>query len=269
MFKKILISSAVLAMILAIIFGNDFASVVGTARDNVQDKAEQIVGLGFKIDRAKHAMKGANEEIYEANRTLATLEVTIKDTKNKLADYKKRETEATRALTILKDRYEESPSYGGGSSDADAAKQKDWMHKLQSGANGLSLLRTTILSFDNTLQKYESAHRRMGNTVRENNHLKEEMTMTIQLAMVQLEGLKAQEAAAGINVTGSSSLAEAKKLIDETTREMEIRSRTVELGQDPFGETSITGEIDMANVLGDIESLLGETPDTEKAAELQ
>ena len=93
--------------------------------------------------------------------------------------------------------------------------------------------------------------------------------MQIDLAMVQLEGLRAQEAAAGVSASGSGAMAEAKMLIDDATREMDIRSRTLEIGEDPYGNDSIQADLDMDNVLNDARSLVGKKSPSVAPVELQ
>jgi hypothetical protein len=272
MLKKFFTISAILVILGAILFGSDVISVAGTARDNAQEAAEDILGLEFQIDRAKNSMKGADAEIYDANRTLAELEVTIKGVEAKLRAAKENEIKNSLELVALVDKFEESDYYSVssvGSSSEDQSKQREWKHRIGSSTNRLKLLRATIATYKVTSKKYETAYYKMQDTVQKNNALKGELTMQIDLAMVQLEGLRAQEAAAGVSASGSGAMAEAKMLIDDATREMDIRSRTLEIGEDPYGNDSIQADLDMDNVLNDARSLVGKKSPSVAPVELQ
>lgn len=225
------------------------ATVLNNTRETIDDAA----GLKFKIDRAETALKGADSEIYESQRNLAELGVSIKKQEKALIANRQAEKQQKTALKTLHAKYEAS-GFGARPSEESAALAR----RLDASQAKLLLIKKRVEMNEVVLAQYKDSYSKCQEHVQLQMRSKEEVALGIATAQISLDGLKMREMAAGVRSSTSSSLANATALLAKVSEEVDIRLETLNINDDPYRDANSLAVINEAQVLQSVESLLSE-----------
>ena len=245
--KKALLGLAALCAIGALLFGRDLPSIAGTALMNTRESAEDFLGLEFQVDRVRQTLQGSNQEMKEQRRLVAELRVSIQDLEVEIQQLESKEGGHRAQVQRLVELFEQS---GNGARDiridgesGDVKSGVEVEQALQSQVASLQGVQKALEMRRAVLAEYKLSFSKGLAFVGQQKQRKDELQMALNTADLELDSLKMREAASGLNLEGSGSLAEAANLLSGLGHEIDVRLATLDLGENPYEDIFLEGRV--------------------------
>jgi septal ring factor EnvC (AmiA/AmiB activator) len=223
--KKGLVTAALGAGVLALLFGTAAPSYVRTAFHRFRDNTKHNIPVQFEIERARQEVAHLEPAIKENIEELARAEEDVKDLNSEIADMQKRHDKDGKEIAALRDslRNGDLRLAGGASYTADDVKRA-LAHKF----DHYMQVKKIIAEKERTLQAKErsvGSAREMLNTIKI-----ERAALLAKIDEIEAKN-KAIEAASAQNKFhfDETPLAEVKKTISELEKRVNVKARTADL----------------------------------------
>ncbi len=225
MIKKVLISTAALALVGTFVFGRDAFTYVKTSAHSVRDAIRSQVPLDEEIKVARDLVNNLLPEIDQCKREIAEAEVDVDYRAREVARQeealsKQKEQILARKLDVESGnvRYVvNGQTYSQAQLEQDLARRFKHFKLAEQRLNAeRKLLNTRRQVVDNAKEKLENMMT-----------AKSELQVKIENLDARLQALQAAEAASNVNID-DSRLSRAKELITELNKKLDVRSKLLD-----------------------------------------
>lgn len=236
MIKKTLISGAVVALLLGLLFGRDAVSYIGTSLGMIRESVRDNIPLEFELSRAKRMIKDLEPEIARNMHVIAKEEVEVSNLKKQVNDIDGSLAKSKSEIMRLKSDLDR-----GSSNFVYAGKQYTSKQVETDLAN----------RFDRHKTKEETANRlrqivaaREKGLMAANDKLKAMQAARGQLDVevanleARLELVKVAQTTTEVNFD-NSSLARAKDLLSDIKTRIDVAEKLVNADTGSVGEISL------------------------------
>jgi chromosome segregation ATPase len=236
MIKKTLISGAVVALLLGLLFGRDAMSYVGTSFGLVRDTVRESIPIEFEINRAKRMIKDLEPEIARNMHVIAKEEVELANIRQQVsemdASLAKSKGDIMRLKTDL-DRGDSNFVYRGKhytckQVETDLAQRFD-RHKTKE---------QTVDRLRQIMAAREKGLVAANDKLKEMQSARQQLEVQVAHEQTRLELIKVAQASSNVNFD-NSRLARTKDLLSDIKTRIDVAEKLVN------AETTFPGEISL------------------------
>lgn len=234
MIKKTLISGAVVALLLGLLFGRDAVSYVGASVGLVRDTVRETIPVEFEISRAKRMIKDLEPEIHKNMHIIAKEEVELANIRRQVTEMDATLAKSKGEIMRLKSDLERGDSnfvyagkqYTGKQVETDLAQRFD-RHKTKE---------QTVERLRQIMSAREKGLVAANEKLKEMQSARQQLDVEVANLETRLEFVKVAQTSSQVNFD-NSRLSRTKELLSEIKTRIDVAEKLVN------AETTYPGEI--------------------------